>query len=107
MLEVTEIAAQKVKEVMVSQNQENSYLRLYIAGFGCGGPNFGMALDESKTAEDDVYEAHGITVVVEKNLAPYLEGAVLNYVESEYGSGFQLKTPNQPDCSGGCSSCGS
>jgi len=106
MLEVTEIAAQKVKEVMVSQNQENAFLRLYIAGFGCSGPSFGMALDESKTAEDDVFEAHGITIVVDKRCAPYLDGAVLNYVETEYGSGFQLKTPHQPDCSG-CSSCGS
>jgi iron-sulfur cluster assembly protein len=34
MVEITEIAAQKVKEVMLSQNKENSFLRLYVAGFG-------------------------------------------------------------------------
>lgn len=34
MVAITEIAAQKVKEVMVSQNKENSFLRLYVAGFG-------------------------------------------------------------------------
>lgn len=34
MVGITEIAAQKVKEVMVSQNKENSFLRLYVAGFG-------------------------------------------------------------------------
>lgn len=34
MITITEIAAEKVKEVMASQNQENSLLRLYIAGFG-------------------------------------------------------------------------
>jgi len=107
MLEVTEIAAQKVKEVMVSQNQENAFLRLFVAGFGCGGPSFGMALDESKTPEDDVFEAHGITVVVNKRFTKFLEGAILNYIESEYGSGFQIKTPGQSDCCSGCSSCGS
>lgn len=34
MVNITEIAAQKIKEVMVSQNKDNSYLRLYVAGFG-------------------------------------------------------------------------
>lgn len=34
MVQITEIAAQKVKEVMASQNKDNLYLRLYVAGFG-------------------------------------------------------------------------
>jgi len=34
MARITEIAAQKVKEVMANQQKENAYLRLYVAGFG-------------------------------------------------------------------------
>lgn len=34
MVEITEIAAEKIKEIMASQNKENSVLRLYVAGFG-------------------------------------------------------------------------
>lgn len=34
MVRITEIAAQKVKEVMANQQKENGYLRLYVAGFG-------------------------------------------------------------------------
>lgn len=34
MVQITEIAAEKVKEVLVNQNKENAYLRLYVAGFG-------------------------------------------------------------------------
>lgn len=34
MLDITPDAAEKVKEIMASQNQENSLLRIYIAGFG-------------------------------------------------------------------------
>lgn len=33
-MEVTKIAAEKVKEVMEGQNKENSFLRLYVAGVG-------------------------------------------------------------------------
>lgn len=34
MLDITEIAAQKVREVMTSENKENSYLRIFVAGVG-------------------------------------------------------------------------
>jgi len=34
MIEITEIAAEKIKEVMVSQGKNNSFLRLYVAGAG-------------------------------------------------------------------------
>ncbi|CAA7601154.1 FeS cluster biogenesis [Acididesulfobacillus acetoxydans] len=34
MVGITEIAAQKVKEVISGQNKGNMYLRLYVAGFG-------------------------------------------------------------------------
>lgn len=34
MVEITEIAARKVKEVMANQQKENAFLRLYVAGFG-------------------------------------------------------------------------
>lgn len=66
-----------------------------------------MALDESKTDEDHVDEAFGVTIVTQKKLSPYLEGAIIDYTESIYGAGFEIKTPNKGDCSstcgGGCS----
>ncbi|HHV65431.1 MAG TPA: hypothetical protein GXX46_10225 [Peptococcaceae bacterium] len=67
-----------------------------------------MALDESKNPDDEIYEAYGVTIVADRRFADFLEGVVINYVESEVGSGFQILTPNQGDCSG-CSSgsCGS
>jgi iron-sulfur cluster assembly protein len=34
MVKITEIAAQKVKEVLKDQNKENSFLRLYLVGAG-------------------------------------------------------------------------
>lgn len=34
MVEITEIAAQKVKEVLKAQNKDNAFLRLYLVGIG-------------------------------------------------------------------------
>ncbi|NLM20548.1 MAG: iron-sulfur cluster assembly accessory protein [Peptococcaceae bacterium] len=105
MLNITELAANKIKEIMVDQNKENSYLRIYVAGVGCSGPNFGMALDDSKTDDDIIIEENGITAVADQRFAPYLEGAVIDYIESEQGSGFEIKSPFESDCGSCCSGC--
>jgi len=104
MINITEIAAKKVKEVLADRNQEKAFLRLYVSGFGCGGPNFGMTLDESITEDDIVDQDFGVTMVTEKNIYSYLEGATVDYIESEYGSGFEIRTLQS---GGNCgSSCG-
>ncbi|WP_407305685.1 HesB/IscA family protein [Desulfosporosinus sp. SB140] len=107
MVTITELAAQKIKEVLKAQDKENSMLRLYLVGAGCSGPNFGMALDDEKTEDDILDEEYGISVLIEKKLSTYLEGAIIDYVESENGGGFEIRTPkasNGGGCDSGC--CG-
>lgn len=110
MVKITELAAQKIKEVLKAQNKEDAMLRLYLAGAGCSGPNFGMALDDSKTDEDILEQEHGIKVIIEKKLTNYLEGAIIDFVESADGGGFEIRTPkanNGGACGDGCcSGCG-
>lgn len=63
-----------------------------------------MTLDESKNEEDIIDEGHGIKIVTDKKLSPYLEGAVVDYVESRYGGGFEIRTANSGGgCGDGCS----
>jgi iron-sulfur cluster assembly protein len=110
MITITELAAQKVKEVLKAQNKEDALLRLYLVGVGCSGPNFGMALDESKTDDDVLDEEYGVSVIIDKKLSSYLEGAVVDFVESGDGGGFEIraaKANNGGSCGEGCcSSCG-
>ena len=112
MVTITELAAQKIKEVLKAQNKENLSLRLYLAGVSNSGPNFGMALDDTKTDEDVLDEEYGVSILTEKRLSNYLEGAIIDFTEA---GGFEIrpaKTFNgggggcESGCCGGCgSSC--
>ena len=109
MVRITELAAQKVKDVLIAQNKENAFIRLYLVGVGCGGPNFGMTLEESKTEEDILDEEYGVSILTDKKLSTHLEGAIVDYVESSNGGGFEIRTAkidNGDSCGGGCSGCG-
>ncbi len=109
MVKITEIAAKKVIDVLKAQNKENAFLRLYLVGMGCGGPNFGMTLEESKTEDDILDEEYGVSILTDIKLSTQLEGATIDYIESDDGGGFEIRTAkpdNGDSCGGGCGGCG-
>lgn len=111
MVNITELAAQKVKEILKAQNKEEAFLRLYLAGVGCSGPNFGMTLDELKSEDDVLDQDFGVSILIDKKLSTYLEGAIIDYIDSDNGGGFEIRTAttnNGGACGEGCcGGCGS
>ena len=110
MIELTETASAKVKEILEQQGKAGHGLRVYVRGMSCSGPAFGMALDDETRPDDTVADLGGVKVLVDPLSAPYLEGAQVDYVDSLMGQGFTVTNPNQPQgggggCGGGCS-CG-
>ncbi|AGA69650.1 Iron-sulfur cluster assembly accessory protein [Desulfitobacterium dichloroeliminans LMG P-21439] len=109
MINISELAAEKIKEVQKSQNKEGSYLRLYLAGFGCGGPSFGMTLEDAKTDVDVLDEEFGVSVITASTLSEYLEGAFIDFLENEEASGFEIRLAKDfggEGCGSSCGSCG-
>ena len=65
-----------------------------------------MTLDESKTDDDILDEEYGVSVITDKKLKSYLEGATVDFVESAHGGGFEIRQANSGS-GGGCGdSCG-
>jgi iron-sulfur cluster assembly protein len=98
-ISVTEKAAEKIKAAMEKQDKQDMGLRLYVAGGGCGGFQYGLALDE-KNDEDHVIEAYGVKVLVDEQSAQYLDGSEIDYVESVMGEGFMVNNPNAVETCG-------
>jgi iron-sulfur cluster assembly protein len=96
---MTEKAAEKVKVAMQKQEKPKAGLRLYVAGGGCSGFQYGLAFDD-KNDSDHVIESHGVTPLVDEQSAQYLEGSEVDYVESVMGEGFQVNNPNATETCG-------
>jgi len=73
---------------------DTTYLRMYVAGGGCSGFRYGMALDNKLHEGDEVLDANGIKVVADPNSVQYLDGSSVDYTESVAGSGFVVSNPN-------------
>ena len=90
----TEKAISKVK-TLLPQGGKSAYLRVYVAGGGCGGFEYGMSFDEKVDALNDFQiEKGGVKIVVDRESAAYIEGTEVDYVDSLQGSGFTFSNPN-------------
>ena len=101
LVSLTPGAAEKVKELMAEDPEEALVLRVAIQGGGCSGFQYGLGFDSAAVDDDVVTEQHGVTVVVDPHSAPYLKGAVVDFLSGLQESGFKIENPNaQASC--GC-----
>ena len=91
---ITELAAEKARELMVSRELPDGALRVFVAGGGCSGYQYGMALARSAEDDDIILEENDVRIVVDPESAQYLEGAELDYVDDIMKSGFSIHNPN-------------
>ena len=94
MVNLTDIAAEKVRAFMNGQTAEGEIgLRVGVKGGGCSGFQYALALDEQRD-EDHVFEALGVRVLVDPASLQYVEGSTVDYTENFMGSGFEVSNPN-------------
>ncbi len=105
MINVTETAAGKIQELLVEENKVGAGLRVFVQGGGCSGFQYGLMIDEGQgdPASDQVFEVHGVRLLVDPISLRYLKGAEVDFVDNTMGGGFTIKNPNAKSTCG----CGS
>ncbi len=109
-IEGTEKAAEAVKQIIAQEREqgrmteEKAYLRMRVVGGGCSGFQHKLDLDQTVNPKlDEVFEFHGVPVVVDKRSLMYLDGAKIDYHDELNRSGFSIQNPNAKSTCG----CGS
>src|SRR4026209_552352 len=94
-ISLSSAASDAIKNILTERNLEGYALRVYVAGGGWSGVNFGMALDNNIRDVDTIFEANGVQVVVEEASIDYLRGATIDFVNDPVrGAGFAVDSPN-------------
>jgi len=90
----TDSAANKVRELIDDEANDNLKLRVYITGGGCSGFQYGFTFDENIEEGDMSVEKNGVTLLVDPMSGQYLMGAEIDYVVSAEGEQFVIRNPN-------------
>ncbi|HEY1689922.1 MAG TPA: iron-sulfur cluster assembly accessory protein [Solirubrobacteraceae bacterium] len=95
MITITDKGAEKVREFLAAQQADISLagLRVGVRGGGCSGFQYQLAFDEQRDG-DEVFEDHGLKLLVDHPSLPYVSGSVIDYEESLQGAGFKVSNPN-------------
>lgn len=100
---LTELAAIKVKEIMLAEKIEiDMALRVKVSGGGCNGFQYDLFFDKPQDT-DIKLESSNVNLIVDSMSIMYLEGITIDYVDGLSGAGFKF---NNPQVKANCA-CGS
>jgi iron-sulfur cluster assembly accessory protein len=102
-MSLTPPAIAKVREIMAQQDPVPAGLRMGVVGGGCSGFSYSMAFENSAGMMDKVLTFDGLKVFVDATSLMYLQGCIVDYVETLEGAGFKFENPNVKSTCG----CGS
>jgi iron-sulfur cluster assembly accessory protein len=102
-LSMSEPAASRLTAMMEEKALAGYGLRVFVAGGGCSGLQYGMTFDNESRDGDTAFQAHGLQIMIDPISYRYLKGATIDYVDSLMGGGFKIENPNAVS---GCG-CGS
>ena len=94
MIQLTESAAEKVRELIVKRPSQTDGLRVGVRGGGCSGFTYFLEFAEGANKGDREVDSHGVTLFVDPKSYLYLMGTEIDYVDSLAGAGFKFQNPN-------------
>ncbi len=104
MVDITDLAAEELKNLLEQENKQDHALRIFTAGMGCSGIRYGMSLDDTRNEEDVELTSNGVRILIASSIQESLDGVEIDFIDDEAGKGFVIKDPNAPQC-GSCCSC--
>jgi iron-sulfur cluster assembly protein len=93
---LTEKAAQHVQKYLTRRGKGLG-LRLGVRTTGCSGLAYKLEYVDDVATEDQVFESHGVKVVVDPKSLAYIDGTELDFAREGLNEGFKFNNPNVKD----------
>jgi len=91
---VTQAAAERVNDFL-SNRGKGIGLRLGVKTTGCSGMAYVLEFVDELNPEDEVFEDHGVKVIVDKKSLVYIDGTELDFSKEGLNEGFKFSNPNE------------
>jgi iron-sulfur cluster assembly accessory protein len=101
-INVSDHAVGKVRTLLEQEGRDDLALRIAVQPGGCSGLRYQLFFDERTLDGDVVTDFDGVSVVVDRMSLPYLNGAMIDFVDTIEKQGFTIDNPN----AGGSCACG-
>lgn len=77
-----------------NEDYRNKDLRLYLAGKGCDGFEYGVSFDERESEDIIIAVNDEISLVCDSRTLEFVRGSKIDWVDDDRGKGFLVENPN-------------
>jgi iron-sulfur cluster assembly protein len=99
-ISLTPAAAERIRSFLASRGKGVG-LRLGVRTTGCSGYAYVIDYADEIAAADQVFEDHGVKVLVDPESLKYIDGTTVDFVRQGLGESFRFNNPKvQGEC--GC-----
>ncbi|MFK7867219.1 MAG: HesB/IscA family protein [Alphaproteobacteria bacterium] len=95
-------AAARIHKIAATEQIPGAMLRLRVLGGGCSGYQYKFELDWQASLDDFIATHDGASLLIDPASLPFLENAVIDFVDELGGAYFKVENPA---ASSGCG-CG-
>ncbi|MDU0809789.1 MAG: iron-sulfur cluster assembly protein IscA [Burkholderia sp.] len=92
-IRLTEKAAHHVQKYL-TQRGNGIGLRLSVHRGGCSGFSYKIEYVDNLAPDDQVFESHGVRIVVDSKSLIYIDGMELDFTRKGMNEGFEFRNPN-------------
>jgi iron-sulfur cluster assembly protein len=96
---LSENAADHVSKFLQNRGK-GAGLRLGVKTSGCSGMAYVLEFADEVNDDDQVFESHGVKVIVDAKSMVYLDGTEVDFAREGLNEGFKFNNPNVKDACG-------
>ncbi|GMQ91196.1 MAG TPA: iron-sulfur cluster assembly protein IscA [Acidiferrobacteraceae bacterium] len=90
---LTQAAARRIRDFLEKRGKGEG-LRVGVKTSGCSGMAYVLEYVDEINKDDQVYESHGVKVIVDPKSLAYIDGTELDYTKEGLNEGFAFSNPN-------------
>ncbi len=95
MIDITDNAKEEIVSLLSKESKsQDHHIRVSVKGGGCSGLMYDLSFDPEIKEADQIFEAKGVKILVDKKSLLYLLGTQLDFSSGLNGKGFQFVNPN-------------
>lgn len=94
MINLTPNATKAIRRFIKGAETPVAGLRIFVSGGGCSGMQYGLRLEQEKSADDFEFEIDEFKLLVDPMSRPMIEGLTVDFVDSLTQTGFKFNNPN-------------
>ena len=98
-ISLTDMAAERIS-AFLGKRGKGAGVRVGVKTTGCSGLAYIVEFVDDIEDDDQVFEDHGIKIVVDPKSLVYLDGTELDYGKEGLNEGFKFNNPNVKDMCG-------